>query len=160
LQLQQKGLIDEDGLDEVFGGKTNLQQGTHSNNRATTGGRSDMGGGLHYTSRLKSCEMRLKILINELETSREETMRSVQRTESLKSAYSLLKNEERDVEMRMQQLLDEKQLVEHHLEVQMKKLHLAEAAVTSQKDKEKLLESSVLSIETEIEKLRLLAESG
>ena len=66
--------------------------------------------------------MRLKILANEESDLMEEANEFHKKVEGVKSACNILEIEKKDVEDRLQLLLEEKSLIESHLDQQRKKL--------------------------------------
>ncbi len=75
-----------------------------------------------YSSQLRSCEMRLRILQSELEDSIQEKESVSKRKIKLSQATEHLENERVKVNEKIQLLMEEKNLIEEHLNKQDKKL--------------------------------------
>lgn len=112
--------MDEEELDDVFPMRNGHKP---SSIVSSTPGLSRTSKPSHYRARLKSCEMRIEILLNELRAAEGESRAASKRVASATSARVLLEKERDSVDERIAHLMEEKALVESHLADQQARLH-------------------------------------
>ena len=148
--VQQKEVLEKgraDDVDALFPSPA-APNGTGNNDSAGRGARTD--GQNNYLTQFQSCSMRHKILSNELSDIRE--------------SLGGLRGKRRSNELAKQQLLQERQricqeleLLDEHLGDQQTKIDELSAAEADEMSKAAMIEETLVSLQTELEKVRLLA---
>lgn len=108
-------MYDLHGISEVFHRKDRA----HKSDEGIQSTASSSG---HFRSRLQACGMRLSILMNEESDLANEADNILRKANAVKSACAVFEREKLDAENRLQRLLEEKDLIEKHLEQQKQKL--------------------------------------
>jgi hypothetical protein len=116
--LQKNHILDADELDDIFPSRRNNTQDIfNTNDREAPGLKMK-----HFKARLQSCEMRVEILMNELDSVKESTNTVRKKMSSVEAARRVLLHEREIVDKKILQLVEEKELIDAHLSEQNDKL--------------------------------------
>eukprot|EP00602_Paraphysomonas_sp_CaronLab_P008744 CAMPEP_0185035806 /NCGR_PEP_ID=MMETSP1103-20130426/27822_1 /TAXON_ID=36769 /ORGANISM="Paraphysomonas bandaiensis, Strain Caron Lab Isolate" /LENGTH=327 /DNA_ID=CAMNT_0027573065 /DNA_START=22 /DNA_END=1005 /DNA_ORIENTATION=- len=114
-----------------------------------------------YEARYRSCEMRHGILVNELEHEKTVALEKiVKRKRTIKNAEEHLRAERKVVTDKMALLQEELELIDKYLMEQETKMKDVEELEVETRQGIRLLETSIASIQGEMEKLRILADGN
>lgn len=109
-------------LDEIFTSSGSLKDGSIGVSHAVTPTVGDSKAMMHFKSRLKSCEMRIQILTNELEEAKNVLNSAEKKLTTIESTHGVLHHERKCVVEKMQQLIEERELIDEHIADQLAKL--------------------------------------
>ena len=144
-------------MDELF-----HSQNAKVNNGASTNSNSSINNDddknrKKYQAEYDSCSMRQQILHNELTDRKDQLRHNKQRKEATRKTINLLKNEKEEVLRKRRLLDDELELIESHLAEQFDKEDNVKSDESEIIEGVKFVETTMTSLEAQLEKAKILS---